>query len=442
MDPAVTEIWSLTPSACKTNQHRMVDTACPPQVPTQNVLQTVGVVPTCSVPVAWNPTQEEESSSQLTSPPAPRRSTAVLSTTSTFSLQSETVARAALSLPLGSNSSLKLQLRRGFFCFWRCRNSGCCPVSICPSRSFPWRVVPDSTLHFRALWRLYKSWLLAVPPEFRTPVNFKIALAAAVLATVSGAIELGPSFVGMFHFLLRRGEWREVTWSDYQVHPTSLEFRACAPPKRDANRFPPKSSTCSSSVQVWPSCSKLFNFVLRLLAASLSLVWLSAKDARFQAVLRRLGLVDSPFTLAGFLGSGGTDHFFRCRDIPGLRRRGRWSSEKTPERYVQEGVHYLESLSFPTHVVEWVAELSNFAPQLSDETATALLARLPPQHLRQTSGKGSGGSCLSRHRAQCEGGETELYLGAVSEHFDLNSCVDGTKTKDSYRGCLCLRTCI
>ena len=66
--------------------------------------------------------------------------------------------------------------------------------------------VPDSTLHFRALWRLHKSWFLAVPPEFRAPVDFKLALAASVLATVSGEIELGLSSVGMFHFLLRPGE--------------------------------------------------------------------------------------------------------------------------------------------------------------------------------------------------------------------------------------------
>ena len=27
-------------------------------------------------------------------------------------------------------------------------------------------LVPDSTLHFRAVWRLHESWLLAVPPKF------------------------------------------------------------------------------------------------------------------------------------------------------------------------------------------------------------------------------------------------------------------------------------
>ena len=85
--------------------------------------------------------------------------------------------------------------------------------------------VADSTLHFRALWRLHKSWLLAVPTEFRTPVDFELALASAVLATVSGEIELGLSFVGMFHFLLRPGEWREVTWKGIHIFENSQTTR-------------------------------------------------------------------------------------------------------------------------------------------------------------------------------------------------------------------------
>ena len=140
----------------------------------------------------------------------------------------------------------------------------------------------------------------------------------------------------------------------------------------------------------------------------------------FQAVLRRLGRVTVLSHLQGFEVSGGTDHFLRCRDVPALRRRGRWSSDKTLERYVQEGVCYLESLSLPTHAAELVAELSDLAPQVFHGTAAVLIARLPPQHRRPTFGKGGGGSCLSRRRAQYAGAETELFLGAVSEHLDLN----------------------
>ena len=105
----------------------------------------------------------------------------------------------------------------------------------------------------------------------------------------------------------------------------------------------------------------------------------------------------------------------RChRPLPPLPRRA------GSERYVQEEVHYLESLSLPTHAAELVAELSDLTPQVFHETATCLPAS-HPNTVDQRLDRGSGGSCLSRHRAQCAGAETELYLGAVSKHLDLNS---------------------
>ena len=139
--------------------------------------------------------------------------------------------------------------------------------------------------------------------------------------------------------------------------------------------------------------------------------------SRFQAVIRLLGLVDNPFTFADSKVPVPPTASSAAATYWVLRRRGKWSSEKTLDGYVQEGMYYLESLSLPTHVAELVADLSNLAPLAFHDTAT----RLPLQHRRSMSGKGSGGSCLSRHRAQCAGAETELYLGSVSEHLDLNS---------------------
>ena len=52
-------------------------------------------------------------------------------------------------------------------------------------------------------------------------------------------------------------------------------------------------------------------------------------------------------TVAGFRGSGAIGFSLRLRNLPGLRRRGRWSTERTLERYVQEGVYYLQAASVP-----------------------------------------------------------------------------------------------
>ena len=89
--------------------------------------------------------------------------------------------------------------------------------------------------------------------------------------------------------------------------------------------------------------------------------------------------------------------------------------------YKNDDLYQLASFSFLTHVAELVADLSNLALSVVHDTATTLLARLPPQHRRSMSGKGSGGSCLSRHRAWCAGAGSELSLGTVSAHLDLIS---------------------
>ena len=46
-------------------------------------------------------------------------------------------------------------------------------------------------------------------------------------------------------------------------------------------------------------------------------------------------------TLHGLRGGGATDPWLQHRDLPLLRRRGRWTSESTFERYIQEGTFIL-----------------------------------------------------------------------------------------------------
>ena len=68
---------------------------------------------------------------------------------------------------------------------------------------------------------------------------------------------------------------------------------------------------------------------------------------------------------------GGRNRFFwlRTRDIPALRRRGRWSNERTLERYLQEGAYFLCTTFVPT---DTDARLDSFV-----ELAPILLASAP-----------------------------------------------------------------
>ena len=62
-------------------------------------------------------------------------------------------------------------------------------------------------------------------------------------------------------------------------------------------------------------------------------------------------------------------------------------------------LYQLASLSLPTHVAELMTDLLNLAPQVFHDAATALFARLPPQHRRLLSGNGSGGSVSEPSRS-------------------------------------------
>ena len=72
----------------------------------------------------------------------------------------------------------------------------------------------------------------------------------------------------------------------------------------------------------------------------------------------RLGLLELNITWAGLRAGGATDFWLRTKDLPALRRRGRWSNEQTLERYIQESVFVQCSLRLPTRVSETLRRVS------------------------------------------------------------------------------------
>ena len=59
---------------------------------------------------------------------------------------------------------------------------------------------------FRTLWRVHRSWSLAIPAEFRTPVSHEIVLRAAISAWLHNVPELSLLTLLSFHCLLRPAE--------------------------------------------------------------------------------------------------------------------------------------------------------------------------------------------------------------------------------------------
>lgn len=231
--------------------------------------------------------------------------------------------------------------------------------------------VADHDEHFKPLWRLLRSWRLAVPAEFRRPVEVRLALALASYFWVCGPARLCWLVLLGFHCLLRPGEASGLSHDDVVIFDNSqvARYPDCYGVVRIA-----KAKTARN-----PSHSPV-QFVLiedGVLAASLrhhfrracngTVLWPHG-DVTLRRHWRRgltaLGIEDDLVAPSGLRGGGATDYFLRHRNVPSLRRRGRWSNERTLERYVQEAVYALTENAVSVNALSRVSALAGLLPDL------------------------------------------------------------------------------
>ena len=100
---------------------------------------------------------------------------------------------------------------------------------------------------FRTLWRVHRSWSLAIPAEFRTPVSHEIVWSVATSAWVHN---VPRTFLLSFHCLLRPAEARQLPWwkllMDHCRHVTNkfMESLTSEIPKRAGWQVMQPSNTC------------------------------------------------------------------------------------------------------------------------------------------------------------------------------------------------------
>ena len=232
--------------------------------------------------------------------------------------------------------------------------------------------LPDPTSHFSVLWRLHRSWALAIPCDFRTPVPHSVALAVAVTSWLLGWPV--PSLLTLlsFHCLLRPAEARSLRWCDLHCFTEDEQCRypgvygliGIGLPK--TRRMPGHAAHQHVLVESEGLGRLLRKMIWHFPPEDRSQqLWTLRESqhlAQFYVVLQRLGVRSLQLTLHGLRGGGATEHWLSQRDIPGLRRRGRWTSERTLERYVQEGAFCLHTLSLDNDSASKIRELATLAP--------------------------------------------------------------------------------
>ena len=192
---------------------------------------------------------------------------------------------------------------------------------------------------------MHRRWSLAIPAEFRTPVPHEIALSVASSALLHNVPELSHLTFLSIHCLLRPADARQLRWCDVKILDGSLSTR-CEKVYGivDIRELTTRRMVGDAQQQVLLECHGICQLVNTMKSSILdhrfaTAIWkLTAAQhfAYFQRQLRNLGVSHQHYT-HGLRGGGATRHWLQCLDLPQLRRRGRWTSGRTLERYIQEG---------------------------------------------------------------------------------------------------------
>ena len=181
-----------------------------------------------------------------------------------------------------------------------------------------------------------------------------LALAMAAYFQVHGVPRLAILVLIGFHCLLRPAEAMNLTADD--VIPftadNSMEYSGVAGVVRIRR---PKTSRMPAHARhqfALVEDAKLMSFFGGMLQSGLlphgQALWPEGEGAllkHWHRALLCLGISELPVAPASLRSGGATDYFLRHRDVSSLRRRGRWLSERTLERYLQEAVFLITESS-------------------------------------------------------------------------------------------------
>jgi hypothetical protein len=200
------------------------------------------------------------------------------------------------------------------------------------------------------LWKALRTWRTNWPHEFRKPVHVEVALAISVFFWTCGPMELALWALVTFHCMLRPTEGLSIHGEDFYEVPLEQRWRYRAVAgivglrRPKTARLPVHAARQYVTVEDCALASLLSSARSNGLLRAGRPLWAGSERSlafHWGRACTALGLASLGLTPAGLRPGGATDYFLRVQDVPALRRRGRWSNEKTLERYLHEGLYFL-----------------------------------------------------------------------------------------------------
>ncbi len=238
--------------------------------------------------------------------------------------------------------------------------------ALCAAQHF----VPRLKGHLPISWRALRAWTNFSPGQCRKPWPPQLVLALIALARLLNEEAVALCLALMFHCLLRPKEatnlrtkhfnvGEDMQWLSRQVGVVTL--------------IEPKTRRTGPRVQhVTIENSCLLNDLRAFLATrqpeEIVFPSYAALDRLTKAWLAKLLGAGHGLTLGGLRAGGATYFFLETENVPWVQRRGRWSSARSLDHYVQQATAVLTSAS-------WAAE---------SRAKVDTLARQSPPYLART----------------------------------------------------------
>lgn len=219
-------------------------------------------------------------------------------------------------------------------------------------------------------WKRVTSWERGESPELRSAIPPVILRACITLALMWNWQEWASTAMCMYQGIARPGEIFSATWAEVyftrEMDPDDVEILNLCLIRVKEPKTRWKSARQQTVIVDDPECINYLRYRKSAALALTDKLWgysPATWQNRFLRLQRHLGIPKTPYTAACLRAGGATAFYLHSSNIDRLRIKGRWSSMRSLDHYIQESTSLLAAQQLPPrvlHHVQGFARLSTY----------------------------------------------------------------------------------
>eukprot|EP00971_Amphidinium_carterae_P068931 1364867-Amphidinium_carterae.5 len=262
---------------------------------------------------------------------------------------------------------------------------------------------PPVATHISGAWLAQRQWQRLAPVQMRPPMPTRVVLALAVTAWVCDWRRSCLALLLAFQALLRPSEVAMLR-RHHLILPRDLAgcdhaLVVCITQSKTMQR----TSRLQSVLVTDPVVVEMADCLLARDVPSAPLVRGGLKELykKFEFLQEQLCIQGGPFTLGTLRGGGAVFHIQECQSLALLQWRGRWTTERSVQHYLQVGLASAALADVPALARDRIVALSNLAPYILRPECNGLRSEVLPELRADHQDAAGQPGCHGCHVPQC-----------------------------------------